>query len=176
MASYYEISFAQRLFGGRLSYGANIFFIDGENLIQTVRVDGRPKNVNTGRIENAGLELQVAWRISPVWSVDVNYSYLHMEYPVLAAPRNKLFVGADFTKGRWSASTGVQYVKGLYISLSPVTEEESFVLWNLSGRVRATRWLSVYVRGENLLAQRYEINAGFPMPKATFIGGVELNF
>ncbi len=172
----YEISFAQRLFGGRLSYGANIFFIDGENLIQTVRVDGRPKNVNTGRIENAGLELQVAWRISPVWSVDVNYSYLHMEYPVLAAPRNKLFVGADFTKGRWSASTGVQYVKGLYISLSPVTEEESFVLWNLSGRVRTTRWLSVYVRGENLLAQRYEINAGFPMPKATFIGGVELNF
>ncbi len=70
----------------------------------------------------------------------------------------------------------MQYVKGLYISLSPVTEEESFVLWNLSGRVRATRWLSVYVRGENLLAQRYEINAGFPMPKATFIGGVELNF
>jgi len=49
-------------------------------------------------------------------------------------------------------------------------------LWNLSGRVRTTRWLSVYVRGENLLAQRYEINAGFPMPKATFIGGVELNF
>ena len=40
--------------------------------------------------------------------------------------------------------------------VEPVTEEESFVLWNLSGRVRATRWLSVCVRGENLLAQRYE--------------------
>lgn len=172
----YEVSFAQRLFGGRLSYGANVFFIDGENLIQTVRVDGRPLNVNTGRIENAGLELQVAWRISPVWSVDANYSYLHMKYPVLAAPRNKLFVGADFAKGRWSASTGVQYVKGLYTSLNPTLEEEAFVLWNISGRVRVARRLSVFVRGENLFAQRYEINAGFPMPKATFLGGAELNF
>lgn len=172
----YEISFAQRLFGGKFSYGVNVFYIDGENLIQTVRVDGRPLNVNTGRIENTGLELQVAWRLSPVWSVDANYSYLHMEYPVLAAPRNKLFVGADFAKGRWSASTGVQYVKGLYTSLTPTIEEEAFVLWNVSGRVRVARWLSVFVRGENLLAQRYEINAGFPMPKATFLGGIELDF
>ena len=32
------------------------------------------------------------------------------------------------------------------------------------------------VKGENLLAQRYEINAGYPMPKATFMGGINLNF
>mgnify|MGYP001032491980 FL=1 len=31
-------------------------------------------------------------------------------------------------------------------------------------------------RGENLLAQRYEINAGYPMPRATFIGGIRLDF
>lgn len=171
----YEISFAQRLFDGKFSYGANLFYIDGENLIQTVRVDGRPLNVNTGRIENTGLELQAAWRVSSVWSIEANYSYLHMEYPVLAAPRNKLFVGADFVKGRWSASTGVQYVKGLYTSLNPTTAEEAFVLWNVSGRVQVARRCAVFVRGENLLAQRYEINAGFPMPKATFLGGIELN-
>lgn len=29
---------------------------------------------------------------------------------------------------------------------------------------------------ENLLAQRYEINDGFPMPKATVMGGVNINF
>jgi len=27
-----------------------------------------------------------------------------------------------------------------------------------------------------LLAQRYEINAGYPMPKATFMGGINVNF
>ena len=29
--------------------------------------------------------------------------------------------------------------------------------------------------GENLLAERYEINAGYPMPRATVFGGVKLN-
>ncbi len=172
----YELSFAQRLFGGRFSYGLNLFYIDGENLIQTVRIDGRPKNVNTGRIDNAGIELQAAWRISRAWSVDANYSYLHMEYPVLAAPRNKLFVGADFAKGRWSASTGVQFVKGLYTALNPVETENDFVLWNLTGCVRVAGRLSIFVRGENLLAQRYEINAGFPMPKATVLAGAKFDF
>ena len=30
--------------------------------------------------------------------------------------------------------------------------------------------------GENLLAQRYEINAGYPMPRATVMAGINLNF
>jgi len=33
-----------------------------------------------------------------------------------------------------------------------------------------------FARGENLLAQRYEINRGFPLPKATFTGGISLGF
>lgn len=72
----YELSFAQRLLDGRLSYGVNVFYIDGENLIMRMPIDGRPLNVNTGKIKNAGVEAQVAYRIVPAWSVDANYSYL----------------------------------------------------------------------------------------------------
>ena len=36
--------------------------------------------------------------------------------------------------------------------------------------------LSIWARGENLLAQSYEINLGYPMPRATFMGGVSVNF
>ena len=53
---------------------------------------------------------------------------------------------------------------------------ENFVLWNLRASFRAAKWLSVWVRGENLLAQRYEILAGFPMPRATVMAGVNMNF
>ena len=77
----YELSFARRLLDGRLSYGVNVFYIDGENLIMRVPIDGRPLNVNTGKIENSGIEAQVAYRIVPAWSVDANYSYLHMDNP-----------------------------------------------------------------------------------------------
>lgn len=36
--------------------------------------------------------------------------------------------------------------------------------------------MDVWVRGENLLAQRYEINAGYPMPRATVFAGLKVNF
>ena len=50
------------------------------------------------------------------------------------------------------------------------------MLWNASVTFRATRWRDLFVRGENLLAQRYEINAGFPMPRATVLGGLDMHF
>ena len=171
----YELSFAQRLLDGRLSYGVNVFYIDGENLIMRMPIDGRPLNVNTGKIENAGVEAQVAYRIVPAWSVDANYSYLHMDNPVLASPEHKLYVGTAFSKGRWNVSTGLQYVAGLYKELDP-EETEDFLLWNVRGSFRVLDGFDVWVKGENLLAQRYEINAGFPMPKATVMAGVNIKF
>lgn len=171
----YELSFAQRLLDGRLSYGVNVFYIDGENLIMRVPIDGRPLNVNTGKIENSGIEAQVAYQIVPAWSVDANYSYLHMDNPVLASPEHKLYVGTAFSKGRWNVSTGLQYVAGLYKELDP-EETEDFLLWNVRGSFRVLDGFDVWVKGENLLAQRYEINAGFPMPKATVMAGVNIKF
>lgn len=171
----YELSFAQRLLEGRLSYGVNVFYIDGENLIMRMPIDGRPLNVNTGKIKNAGVEAQVAYRIVPAWSVDANYSYLHMDNPVLASPEHKLYVGTAFSKGRWNVSTGLQYVAGLYKKLDP-EETEDFLLWNVRGTFRVLDGFDVWVKGENLLAQKYEINAGFPMPKATVMVGVNIKF
>lgn len=171
----YELSFSQKLLQGRLSYGVNLFYINADNLITPAPVGNRTMNTNTGKAENTGVELQTAYRISQNWSVDANYSYLHMKNPLIAAPEHKLYAGAMFSKGRWDVSTGVQYIAGLYKSTTPV-EKENFVLWNIRGSYRASDWLNLWVRGENLLAQRYEINAGFPMPKATFMGGVNINF
>ena len=173
----YEIAFSQQLFGGRLHYGLNLFYIDGKNLIMTLpNPNGGMLNQNSGAIDNAGVELQAAYRINRCWSVDANYSYLHMKSPVIAAPEHKLYAGTNFTKGRWNVSSGIQYIAGLYTAVGDKPQTEDFVLWNVRGSFRATEWLSVWTRGENLLAQRYEINAGYPMPKATFEGGVHLEF
>lgn len=173
----YELSFSQRLMDNRLSYGLNVFYINGENLIiRLPNPNGSGMlNQNSGEIENWGAEANVGYQFNPVWSVMANYSWLHMENPVLASPEHKLYGGVNFRKGRWSASTGIQYVKGLYTDLDAATKE-NFVLWDMQGSFKATNYLSFYVRGENLLAQRYEINAGYPMPKATFMGGVNINF
>ncbi len=174
----YELAFSQRLMEGRLTYGVNFFYIDGKNLIQTLpNLNGSGMlNQNSGAIKNTGVEIQAAYRINRQWSVDGNYSFLHMENPVIAAPEHKLYAGANFSHGRWNVSTGVQYVEGLYTSVGENENKENFVLWNLRASFRACKWLDIWARGENLLAQEYEINAGYPMPRATVMAGFNLSF
>ena len=174
----YELAWAQHLLDNRLSYGINLFYIDGKNLIVTLpNPNGTGMlNQNTGKIENCGVEGEIAYRIDPHWSVEANYSYLHMENPVVGAPEHKLYAGAQYTHKRWTVSTGVQYIDNLYTTVGDNPQTEEFVLWNLNTSFRVNRWLDVWARGENLLAQRYEINAGYPMPRATVMAGVNLNF
>ena len=173
----YEIALSQTLLDGRFKYGVNLFYIDGKNLIVTLpNPNGTGMlNQNSGTIYNSGVELQAAYRVNKEWSVDGNYSFLHMENPVIAAPEHKLYAGANFTKGRWSVSTGLQYIAGLYTAVGDNPQQEDFVLWNLRGSFRICKWLNIWVRGENLLAQKYEINAGYPMPRATVMGGFNIN-
>lgn len=174
----YELAFSQSLLSGRLSYGVNLFYIDGKNLIVTLpNPNGSGMlNQNSGEIDNCGVETQVAFRVNKCWSVDANYSFLHMENPVVAAPQHKLYTGAAFTKPRWSVSSGIQYIAGLYTSVGSNPKTEDFVLWNVRASFSATKWLNVWAKGENLLAQKYEINAGYPMPRATAMAGININF
>lgn len=173
----YELSFSQHLMEHRLSYGVNLFYINGDNLILRLPnpAGSGMLNQNSGKIENWGAEANIGYRLNPMWSLTANYSWLHMKHPVLASPEHKLYGGVNFKRGRWSASTGIQYVKGLYTELDSDVKED-FVLWDVQADFKASRLLSFYVRGENLLAQRYEIIAGYPMPKATFMGGINISF
>ena len=171
----YELSWKQRLMDGAFSYGFNLFYIDGDNMIQTAMVDNRPMNVNTGAIENCGVEAELSWRVNRYFGLNANYGFLHMENKMLASPEHKAYVGADYRRGRWTLAGGLQYVGGLYTQVSPAEVKENFLLLNATASYRALPWLSVWAKGENLLAQRYEINYGYPMPKATFMGGVKIN-
>lgn len=174
----YEIAMSQQLLNGKLQYGVNLFYIDGKNLILRLpNPHGAGMlNQNSGKIKNAGVELTAAYRFNSYWSVDANYSYLHMKNPVIAAPEHKLYAGGSFVRGRWSVSTGIQYIGGLYTEVGKNPRQEDFVLWNLRGQFTATKWLKIWVRGENLLARKYEINAGYPMPRCTVTGGVGIQF
>lgn len=171
----YELSWKQRLCGGAFSYGINLFYINGDNIIQTAMVDNRPMNVNTGAIENSGIEAEFAWKANRYLSLNGNYSFLHMHNKVLAAPEHKAYLGADYRRGRWMLAGGLQYIDGLYTQVDPTEIQENFLLLNVTAAYKALPWLNIWAKGENLLAQKYEINYGYPMPKATFMGGVNIN-
>lgn len=166
----YELSWRHRL--GAFHYGANLYYIKGDNMIQTVN----RKNVNTGEIENYGAELEAEYRIDSHWSVNTNHSLLHMEHPVIAAPTYKGFLGANYNCCRWTVVAGLQYISGLYTAVGDQEQKEDFCLLNASVTYNVAKGLSLWLRGENLLAQSYEINLGYPMPRATFMGGINWNF
>ena len=166
----YELSWRHRI--DAFSYGLNIFYIKGDNMIQTIQ----RKNVNTGEIENYGAEIEATWRFNNNISLTTNHSLLHMEHKIVAAPEYKGFIGANYHKNRWTAIAGLQFISNLYTEVGDQETKENFCLLNASVSYALTKACSLWVRGENLLAQSYEINLGYPMPRATFMGGVNLNF
>lgn len=172
----YELAYKQTLLDGELNVGANIFYITGENLIMLLRENGKPLNTNIDKIENYGVELTTGYRLSSHWRLNANYSFLHMKYPVIAAPEHKAYVGAHTHYGSFSLTTGLQYIAGLYTAVGEAEETEEFLLWNLTANFHLNPFSTLFVRGENLLGQHYEVNHGFPMPKATFMGGISLTW
>ena len=166
----YELSWRHQL--AHVTYGANIFYIKGDNMIQTVN----RQNVNTGEIENSGLELEATWHINKYWSINTNHSFLHMHRPVVAAPEYKGHLGARLDYHKWTVATDIQYLHGLYTSVGDVERKESFCLLNASVSRPVVKNVTLWIRGENLLAQRYEVNLGYPMPRATFLAGVNVKF
>ena len=171
----YELSFSQRI-ADRGHVSANIFYIKGDNLISTTRIDGRPRNVNTGEFKNWGVELEGDLRINSHWSLNGNYSYLRMDTPIEGAPEGKLYIGANYHSGAWSVVAGLQNVSGLYIATGENETKENYTLLNATVSYRLVPAATLFVKGENLLAERYETYAGFPMPKATVMGGVKVSF
>ena len=170
----YELAWQHTL--GPVTYGANLFYLKGDNMIQTQMVDGKPRNVNTGKVENCGVEFELTYHAGTHWNLTTNHSWLHMEHKVLSAPTYKGFLGADMQYGRWGANAGLQFVAGLYTSVGTTETKEDFCLLNATVRYRVCRQATLWLRGENLLAQRYEYQLGYPMPRATVMGGASISF
>jgi len=173
----YELSWQHWVMAGRLSYGVNVFYMKGWDIIQTAMVNGANVNTNVGDIENCGAEVSLDYHITPRWDLTTNHSYLHMEQPVLSAPTYKGYLGARFREGRWSAQAGVQYVAGLYTQVGANEQKEDFCLLSASVNHRVWKGLSLWLRGETLLGYRnYEVIQGYPMPHASLMAGVSWDF
>ena len=175
----YELSWRQHL--GSFSYGANLFYIKGDNMIIPVPLGNENKNLNSGKIENYGLELEAAYSIDRHWTVNTNHSLLKMkEHEIAAAPKYKGFVGAGYHCDKWNVIVGLQYFSGIGLDnnndgYADLTEKD-FCLLSTTVNYSLYRNICLWLRGENLLAQSYEINFGYPMPRATVMGGVNIDF
>ncbi|MDD5345915.1 MAG: TonB-dependent receptor [Proteiniphilum sp.] len=168
----YELSLLQMIPYYRLRFGLNLFWIKGDNMIQQVE-PGIGKWSNSGEVDNRGVETEISWQATTYLQLSANYSYLDMAYPIIAAPKHKLYAGGTFTQDRWSLSSGLMVVSGLHTTLNPTSPKEDFLLWNARAQYRLLEGIQLFLKGENLLDEQYEINAGYPMPGRSLFGGLQ---
>lgn len=173
----YEVSYNQYFLGGNLMVGAALYFIDGDNMIQTVMVEGRPRNVNTGSFINKGFELEASYRILPNLLASANYSYLHTNAVTLYAPKNKLSAEITYSPGDFSFTLDETSIWSLYNG-APDNRRENYTLLNLRAAytLQARVPVTLSVKVDNITNKHYEIIYGCPMPGTTIMGGVEFKF
>lgn len=176
----YELSWRHNV-GRRFAYGLNLFYVQGSNLILSTMVDGRRRNMNSGTVKNLGAELDATWRVDSHWTLTTNHSLLKQkDQQVAAAPKYKGYLGVRFNEGPWQAQAGLQFIHGLGLDKNgdglTDLDEKNIVLLSASASYQLTRHLALWLRGENLLARKYALNYGYPMPRATFMGGVNIGF
>lgn len=168
----YELSWHHRLPSSRLNYSLTLFLAEGDNMIQAVA----GKNINSGTFSNKGAEMELDWQINSHWRLNTNHSYLHMKKVLAGAPKYKGYLGAMYHSGKWQADAGLQQLSGLCLKNGDKDNLEHASLLHASVGYLPLPGLQLWVRGENLLAQRYQINEGYPMPRATFMAGVKYSF
>ena len=172
----YELSILQALLNNKMKIELNVYYIKGDNLIQVAMIDGKPLNVNTGKIENKGMEVTAKYQATNHLRFSANYSLLDMTYKIRTAPEHKLYFSVNYIKDRWSVASGIQGVGNLYTQTSPQPVKESFALWNARINYQALKGMDIFLRGENLLGQSYEIMTGYPMPGTTVFGGIRIHY
>ena len=172
----YDFTYAQHLAGGRLNYELSLFYTKGSNIIEVTVVDGKRANRNVGAFANKGVEFSSDFRATDRLKFNANYSFLHMGTVYTGAPVHKLYLGATWTPGRFSANVGIMGIKDLYLSTGENAVTSSYADLKARLSYRLADWISVFVRGDNLLNRRYQTMLGFPEPGITVLGGVALKF
>jgi iron complex outermembrane receptor protein len=172
----YELGIAQRFLNDRINLELTGFTAEGENLILTEGQFPNVENRNSGDFRNSGFEIESGFALSRSIHFTGNYSFLDMDEPIVSSPEHQLFAECAYSSGPISLSANVTHIGGLYTSVSgDQTENETYSLLGLRLAYRPLRGAEIFVTGENLTDESYEINKGYPMPGATVLAGVSLH-
>jgi iron complex outermembrane receptor protein len=173
----YDLSYLQTLLGGRLQWELTAYLAHGSNLIATDMVDGKMLNSNTGRFTNRGLDWAFTYRIRPNLTASANYSFLHSNVKLTAAPKHKAYVNLRWEIDKFTITPNFQYISGLYLgAVNNADIIDHYALLNARVAFKASSRLTLFLNGENLTDTNYETYLGFPMPGAVVLGGIDLKF
>lgn len=167
----YEISVGKS-FSRYFSAEITAYYSKGDNMIQTVD----QKNQNTGKFINKGIEVSAhSHPIDNLW-LNASYSYLHTSLDnLVGAPRNQYFIGVEWRPWKFlDVAADLKGVGDLYVADN--IRNQNYAILNLKVTWDICRYVSVFVRLDNITDARYVINRGYDMPGFTAMGGFKVTF
>jgi len=176
----YELGWIQQWLHGKMKTELTGFISDGENLIVKVPLfpPPPPQYKNTGEFTNHGIEF--AWNYRPVQSLNLisNYTYIHMKNPLAATPEHNLFLSGRYQYEKWNFLLKLQNIFNLYNETGEGVEviEKHYHLLGARIGYRATSFMDLFLVGNNLLNQEYQVNFGYPMPGISMMCGINFKF
>jgi outer membrane receptor protein involved in Fe transport len=177
----YEISWAQNWMKQKMKTELNLYLIEGDNMIILVPPVAPPPPLykNTGAINNKGIEFLFEYQPLERLRFHANYSFIKMKNPLPATPEHNLFLSGTYMYKKFQFSLKLQNILNLYnqdeTGNSSIVEKGYNLLGAKIG-YRINKYLNIFISGENLLNQKYQINKGYPMPGITVFGGINLKF
>ncbi len=167
----YETGIIHTINGSATNLEITFFLIEGDNLIVNVPLRGL---LNSGEISNKGIEFSAGTRINKNLELNCAYSYINMKKPLFATPQHQLFLSPVFRRNKLILSASVQLVLNLDTDPSPDVSKESYTQLKAKASYHFGKYLQIFVSGENLLNQIYEINRYYPMPGTIVFTGLNL--
>ncbi len=176
----YELGWRQQWMKGSLKTELNTFVSNGKNLIVLVppAAPPPPQYQNSGEFNNKGIEFMISYTSRPGIRLHANYTLIHMKTPLPGTPGHNLFTSAAYRYKKWQFRAKLQSIFKLYNETGDGVEviEKDYQLLGVRVGYQVTRFLNLYLAGNNLLDQNYQINYGYPMPGINVMGGMNLKF
>jgi vitamin B12 transporter len=177
----WDAGFDQTALDGRLTFGATYFVLDTENLIDYDFLTDSYVQVS-GTTERDGVEAYVRYAIADWADLTAAYTYTRAVDADGArrprVPEHDVVLGL-FTRPaeRWNTATTVRIVKDTVdVVNNNLVPLDDYVLVNAKVGYEPIDGLEVYVRGENLLDEKYQVVRGYGTPGASVYGGFTMQW
>ncbi len=172
----YETGVLKTFLNEKISAELTFFAVDGNNLIVTVPVNGTMKYMNSGDISNKGIEFALNAEVAKNLNLNTTYSYINMENPVYATPEHQFYISADYSLKKLQMVASIQQISNLDNDPLPIVNKESYTLVKAKASYNFAKGMKIYVSGENLLNQDYQVNRYYTMPGVTIFSGINYTF
>lgn len=170
----YDIGVKQEIITNKMKMGVNFYLLNGKNLILMTGRFPNILNVNTGTVNNKGIEVEANVKPSENIFLTAVYSYLDTENVIVGAPEQQYSLEAVYKYNQYEIGLvlkGVQDLIKLNDSAKSIFKKESYTLFNLFTSYRIFQNLSFTFHLDNILDRQYEIINGYPMPGRSILVG-----